>query len=45
MKVLVDEQFEGMVILLRSAGFDVIYVKDKYPGEADDKLALTLKFK
>ena len=43
MKVLVDEQLEGMVILLRSAGFDVISVKEKYPSEADDKLALMAK--
>ena len=41
MRVLVDEQLEGMVPLLRSAGFDIISVKDKYPGEADEKLVLT----
>jgi uncharacterized protein with PIN domain len=43
MRVLVDEQLEGMVPLLRSAGFDIISVKDKYPGEVDEKLVLTAK--
>ena len=43
MRVLVDEQLEGMVLILRSAGFDVISVKEEYPGEADDKLVLTAK--
>jgi uncharacterized protein with PIN domain len=40
MRVLVDEQLEGMVILLRSAGFEIVSVKDTYPGEADEKLVL-----
>jgi uncharacterized protein with PIN domain len=45
MRVLVDEQLEGMVPMLRSAGFDIISVKEEYPGEADDKLVLTVKRK
>ena len=43
MKILVDEQLDGMVVLLRSAGFDIISVKERYPGEADDKLVLIAK--
>ena len=43
MRVLVDEQLEGMVPMLRSTGFDIISVKEEYPGEADDKLVLTAK--
>jgi len=45
MEVLVDEQLEGMVPLLRSAGYTVISVKRDYPGEEDEKLVLIAKEK
>jgi predicted nuclease of predicted toxin-antitoxin system len=38
MRVLVDEQLDGMVPLLRSKGFDCISVKKEHPGLEDEKL-------
>ena len=43
MKVLVDEQLAGMVPLLRSSGYEVISVKQQYPGFEDEKLVLIAK--
>jgi uncharacterized protein with PIN domain len=43
MRMLVDEQLEGIVPMLRVAGCDVVSVKDEYPGEKDEKLVMMAK--
>lgn len=43
MRMLVDEQLEGMVPMLRSAKCDVVSVKEDYQGAEDDKLVLMAK--
>jgi len=42
-RVMVDEQLEGMVPTLREAGYDVVSVKEKYPGKSDWDIALIAK--
>jgi uncharacterized protein with PIN domain len=45
MRVLVDEQLDGMVPILRSDGFDVVSFKKEYPSWEDERLVAVAKGK